>query len=186
MSCEHAPGSMSNKRARCDSIDFRIQLQEGSDRIELELPRSTPLTADQRPRVLSVRVLGDTVPADFFKGCDALADVEMGTKLARIGDGAFQGCARLKAVWPPDTVAEVGPYAFYVCRGLESVRLPARMRRIPSGMFARCPELRRVTFPRGPRGDRIVCTAASSTGPPHARSSWICTSRGRPARRRAA
>jgi hypothetical protein len=136
MSCEHAPGSMSNKRARCDPIDFRIQLQEkeGSDRIELELPRSTPLTADQHPRVLSVRVLGDTVPAEFFQGCSALTDVEMGTELARIGDSAFQGCVRLKAVWLPDTVTEVGPYAFHVCRVLESVRLPARMRRIPSGL----------------------------------------------------
>jgi hypothetical protein len=80
---------MSNKRARCDPIDIRIQKQKGSDRIELELNRSTPLTADQRPRVLSVRVLGDTVPAEFFQGCDALTDVEMGTELARIGDSAF-------------------------------------------------------------------------------------------------
>jgi hypothetical protein len=133
---------MSNKRARCDSIDFRIQLrgEEGSDWIDLELPRSTPLTADQRPRVLSVRVLGDTVPTEFFKGCDALADVEMGTQLVRIGDSAFQGCVRLKAVWLPDTVTEIGPYAFDTCRGLESVRLPARMRRIPIGMFEREPE----------------------------------------------
>jgi hypothetical protein len=54
MSCEPpAPGSMSNKRARCDAIDFRVQLQEGSGRVELERSRSTPLTADQRPRVLS-------------------------------------------------------------------------------------------------------------------------------------
>jgi hypothetical protein len=40
---------MSNKRARCDSINFRIQLQEGSGRIELELNRSTPLTAPRLP-----------------------------------------------------------------------------------------------------------------------------------------
>jgi uncharacterized ParB-like nuclease family protein len=137
MSCEHAPGSMSNKRARCDSIDFRIQLQEGSDRIELELNlnRSTPLTADQRQRVLSVRVLGDTVPDKFFKDCTRLTEVEMGTELVRIGHFAFQGCHRLQAVCLPDTVAEVGNYAFDACRGLEPVRLPARMRCIPTGMF---------------------------------------------------
>jgi hypothetical protein len=52
MSCD-PPGSMSSKRARCDAVDFRLQLQEGSGRVELELSRSTPLTADQRPRVLS-------------------------------------------------------------------------------------------------------------------------------------
>jgi hypothetical protein len=138
---------MSNKRARCDSIDFRVQLQEGSGRIELELSRSTPLTADQRQRVLSVRVLGDTVPAEFFKGCYALTGVEMGTELVRIGHFAFQGCHRLKVVCLPDTVTEVGNYAFDACRGLESVRLPARMRRIPIGMFECCDELRQVTFP---------------------------------------
>jgi hypothetical protein len=138
---------MSNKRARCDPIDFRIQLQEGSGRIELELNRSTPLTADQRRRVLSVRVLGDTVPDEFFKDCTALTEVEMGTELVRIGHFAFQSCQRLKAVCLPDTVTEVGSYAFHVCRGLESVRLPARMRRIPTGMFDDCDELRQVTCP---------------------------------------
>jgi hypothetical protein len=138
---------MSNKRARCDPIDFRVQLQEGSGRIALELSRSTPLTADQRQRVLSVRVLGDTVPAEFFKGCHALTDVEMGTELVRIGHSAFESCHRLQAVRLPDTVTEVGSYAFHLCRGLESVRLPARMRRIPIGMFDCCDELRRVTFP---------------------------------------
>jgi hypothetical protein len=140
---------MSNKRARCDSIDFRIQLQDGSGpgRIELELSRSTPLTADQRQRVLSVRVLGDAVPDEFFEGCRALTDVEMGTDLVRIGFRAFQGCQRLKAVWLPDTVTEVGNYAFHVCRALESVRLPARMRLIPAGLFDACDELRQVTFP---------------------------------------
>jgi hypothetical protein len=80
MSCEPAPGSMSNKRARCDSIDFRNQLEEGSGRIELELNRSTPLTADQRRRALSVRVLSDTVPDKFFMDCTALTEVEMGTE----------------------------------------------------------------------------------------------------------
>jgi hypothetical protein len=146
MSCD-PPGSMSNKRARCDPIDFRVQLQEGSGRVELELSRSTPLTADQRPRVLSVRVLGDTVPAEFFKDCTGLTEVELGTELVRVGYSAFQSCQRLKAVCLPDTVTEVGSYAFCLCRGLESVRLPARMRRIPIGMFDDCDELRQVSFP---------------------------------------
>jgi hypothetical protein len=84
---------MSNKRARCDAIDFRIQLQEGSDRIELELKRSTPLTADQRRRVLNVRVLGDTIPDKFFMHCAALTEVEMGTELVRIGHRAYESCS---------------------------------------------------------------------------------------------
>jgi hypothetical protein len=148
MSGEHAPGgSMPHKRARCNSIDFRVQLHEGSDRIELELDGSTPLTADQRQRVLSVRVLGDTVPDKFFKDCTRLTEVEMGTELGRIGHFAFQGCHRLKAVCLPDTVTEVGNYVFDACKGLESVRLPARMRCIPTGMFDDCNELRQVTFP---------------------------------------
>jgi hypothetical protein len=94
-----------------------------------------------------VRVLGDTVPDEFFKDCTALTEVEMGTELVRIGYSAFQGCQRLKAVCLPDTVTEVGSYAFHVCRGLESVRLPAWMRRIPTVMFDACDELRQVTFP---------------------------------------
>jgi hypothetical protein len=97
--------------------------------------------------VLSVRVLGDTVPAEFFEGCDALTDVEMGTELVRVGMNAFEGCVNLKSVWLPDTVTDMGRRAFWMCKGLESVRLPARMRRIPNGMFGWCPELRRVTFP---------------------------------------
>jgi hypothetical protein len=144
---QHASGSMSNKKARCDPIDFHVRLrwEEG---IDLKLPRSTPLTADQRPRVLSVRVLGDTVPDEFFKGCHALTEADLGTELVRLGDSAFQGCVRLKAVCLPDTVTEVGPHAFFVCRGLESACLSARgMRRNPSGMIACCPELRRVIFP---------------------------------------
>jgi hypothetical protein len=138
---------MSNKRARCDSIDFCIQLHHKSGRVELELSRSTPLTADHRRRALSVRVLGDAVPAEFFKDCTALTDVEMGTELVHIGYRAFQNCQRLKAVWLPDTVTEVGEYAFDACKGMESVRLPARMRGIRAGMFNACDELRQVTFP---------------------------------------
>jgi hypothetical protein len=100
--------------------------------------------------VLGVLVLGDAVPNNFFKGCSAMTELDLGTRLARIGDCAFASCTRLRHVRLPDTVTALHHHAFADCTDLETARLPARMRRIPAYAFIGCPRLREVTFPAEP------------------------------------
>jgi hypothetical protein len=75
------------------AVDFHIWLagESESDLVSLKLPRTAALTAEQRPRVLCVDVLGDDVPNNFFEDCTAMTTLGLSTRLARIGHEAFAG-----------------------------------------------------------------------------------------------
>ena len=64
-----------------------------------------------------VRIIGDRA----FNDCKALADVEFGNKLERIGHGAFDGTA-LRSINIPK-VRTIGNYAFYDFEQLTEVDL---------------------------------------------------------------
>lgn len=75
-----------------------------------------------------------------FAGAYFLSEIEFGTGVTKIGDGAFYSSG-IKELHLPDTVREIGSSAFSYCSSLTSVNTGGA-RKIADGAFARCRRLR--------------------------------------------
>lgn len=63
------------------------------------------------------------IPANTFRGCNKLEDVELCDGLLEIGTYAFYNCMVLKRISIPSTVTTIGAEAFSGCYELEEVDL---------------------------------------------------------------
>ena len=116
-----------------------------------------------------------TIGKYAFRDCEALGEIELeeGSRVAVLSEGAFYGCASLTAFEVPATVTEIGKEAFrdcsdlselvfaddgvaptfgedafYNCSALESVTLPSAVTEIPA-IFGGCTGLTEINIPNG-------------------------------------
>ena len=75
-------------------------------------------------------------------------DVQAGTNIANIGEGAFKNNTVLANinVDPKASVGVIGKSAFAYCSGLSSIDIPATVTRIDSYAFSRCTSLTEINF----------------------------------------
>lgn len=86
-----------------------------------------------------------------FYGCTALESFTVPASMSSIGKEAFRGCVNIKEVSfaPNGAVLAFGEGAFYGCTGITRVDLPANISEMP-GIFAGCTALAEVTITNSP------------------------------------
>lgn len=84
---------------------------------------------------------------DAFRGCKALASIELPPRLATLGARAFLGCRSLRTLVIPEAVGAIEQECFHGCSGLTSLTFPPRLVSIGSYAFECCRGLTRITLP---------------------------------------
>lgn len=92
-----------------------------------------------------------SIPADCFRGCDALENVNIGKAVWYIRENAFSDCTSLKSVTIGKNVAGLGWMSFSGCTSLEEITVPDYTKVIEYGTFANCTALQKVTIGEGMR-----------------------------------
>ncbi|MCM1309036.1 MAG: leucine-rich repeat domain-containing protein [Butyrivibrio sp.] len=72
-----------------------------------------------------------------------------GSKVTKIGEGAFLECSSLESVNIPESVTEIGVAAFNGCELLSKVNIPKGITRINMSVFDGCKSLKNITIPNG-------------------------------------
>ena len=85
------------------------------------------------------------LPDNAFKGCTALTNVTLPSKLVTIGSGTFEGCSMLANVTLPATLTTIGERAFYACDAFTTTTIPAKLTSIGNGAFGSCTSLKSFT-----------------------------------------
>ena len=136
--------------SQLDTVTFSNELTDlGSDVFkgcsklsQIELPDSletigtgvfqncSSLVSVHLPNNLQVK----NIPAEMFKGCASLTEVDL-SNIATIGGSAFMGCTALKTITLPSTVTAVGEWAFRDCSSLSSVVIGENIDSIGAGAF---------------------------------------------------
>lgn len=119
---------------------------KGSKAVSITLPESVimlyPKCFADAKKLMTVNlpVSVDEIPAQAFKGCNNLTEVNMpGVK--KIEEKAFQGCKHITGITLPSTLTTIGYEAFRKT-GLKSVTIPASVTLIESGAFNSCSALK--------------------------------------------
>lgn len=113
------------------------------DALEGETPES--LYYPKVQTVKSVKVCGDTIASEAFRGCVALQQVEINT--SSIYSKVFIDCNSLKSVIIGDSVTSIGSKAFYECKSLTSVIINNGVTSIGVSAFAYCTSLTNIEIP---------------------------------------
>lgn len=81
----------------------------------------------------------ESIGMTAFSNCAALAEVTIGTRLAKLPEYGFENCKALVSVRIPGNVTTVGNYAFSGCTALAEVILEEGVESIGSSAFRYCP-----------------------------------------------
>ena len=84
-------------------------------------------------------VVPDTVSSigsSAFYGCEALADITLGSKLKKIESQTFYGCTVLPSIVLPYNVTTIGDSAFVNCTKLTQITVPRNTTSIASNAFS--------------------------------------------------
>lgn len=87
---------------------------------------------------------GTSAPPTWIKNPK---EVEIGSAVTSIGNGAFYQCGDLVSVLIPDSVKSIREAAFAYCSGLTSVTIPSSVKSIGPSVFNGCRRLTSVTIP---------------------------------------
>ena len=79
-----------------------------------------------------------------FADCTKLTEVEIGTRVKRIGISAFEGCTSLTNVMFSEKLKTIEDMAFGYCSSLEEINIPSTNVVIDANAFISCPALARV------------------------------------------
>jgi len=83
---------------------------------------------------------------DLIPNKSHIVEVEIGSLVTSLGNGAFSGCGGLKSVTIPDSMTSIGGSAFSWCSKLTSATIPDSVRSIGREAFYNCSRLTRVTI----------------------------------------
>jgi len=79
---------------------------------------------------------GETeLSAGFFRGCQALEDVELPDEIVEIPDSTFEGCSLLRQIRLPGGLVRIGNRAFYGCGQIHDLELPEGLVEIGDDAF---------------------------------------------------
>ena len=95
--------------------------------------------------VLSENVRG--INSNSFRGCEEITEVNIPSKVTKIGYGAFSQCKKIKTVSIPAGVKTIEEETFSDCSSLESVQLNEGLAQIGANAFA-CEALKRIELPK--------------------------------------
>ena len=83
----------------------------------------------------------------------ALREIDLGNRLAAIGNNAFYGCGKLNAVYGGNAVTAIGKSAFYGCKSLRVLPQFPKLESVRASAFKNCRSLMEITL--GPRVSSI-------------------------------
>lgn len=86
--------------------------------------------------------------ADNQMYMSAIIGVDIGSNMARLGNGSFFHCKGLKRVYVPESINWIGHMAFAHCYALQDLRLPETIQTVNANGFYMC-NLREFAFPSG-------------------------------------
>lgn len=90
------------------------------------------------------------IPGVAFKGCKALASVELPEGIVELGLHSLSGCSALTEVILPESLRVIRDAAFFECKELVSVNLPAGLTEIGADAFNGCIKLASdIVIPEG-------------------------------------
>lgn len=87
------------------------------------------------------------IPDGILGGANDLVNVDIQSKVTRIGSGAFSGCTSMKGIQFPDSVQSVGNGTFSGCVSLETIQFPQGFLSFGNGAFADCVALTEIVLP---------------------------------------
>lgn len=100
-----------------------------------------------------------TIPANAFKNCTALAELYLPSSITSIvGNNAFEGCIGLYEIVLPNGITSLGEYFFKNCTNLVSVNFPYSCKTVPRYFFDGCDKIRSLDFPGNTIADKGVET----------------------------
>jgi hypothetical protein len=88
----------------------------------------------------------DTIPAETFRDCEQLIEVEGHNRLKKIEEYAFSDCPSLRRVMKMKGVIEIEECAFYGCDALSELEFD-KLEIIEHGALAYCKSLRSINMP---------------------------------------
>lgn len=86
------------------------------------------------------------IPANFFRNCIALTDVQIPVGVNKISM-AFYGCKALEKIVLPTSLKNIEGEAFYMCENLKEVVIPYGVERLEFWCFAECHALKSLYIP---------------------------------------
>lgn len=90
------------------------------------------------------------IPGVAFKGCKALASVELHEGIVDLGLHSFSDCSALTEVVLPESLRVIGTGTFFECKELVSINLPAGLTEIGAEAFNGCIKLASdIVIPQG-------------------------------------
>ena len=92
---------------------------------------------------------GDTIPAEAFKMCDAITEIDctQATGITTIESEAFELCDNLTTVSLADSITSLGSYCFQQDHSLTTVNIPSGVTQLKTGLFSDCTSLTSFTVP---------------------------------------
>jgi hypothetical protein len=79
--------------------------------------------------------------------CNMLQEVNVGERVASIGDSAFRYCCSLASITIPNSVTDIGDSAFGYCYSLASITIPNSVADIGGYAFYNCYSLANIAIP---------------------------------------
>lgn len=90
-----------------------------------------------------------TLESSTFENYNYLSDVQIQTRLLKIGQAAFADCTALDKIAIPANVTTIESMAFADCILLREITLPAGLTTLERSLFEDCSGLREITLPAG-------------------------------------
>ena len=88
-----------------------------------------------------------TIGDEYFRECQNLLYVKIGSGVKTIGPSSFYYCLNLSSVELPDSVENIERFTFGACYGLKSIEIPSSVTTIGQGAFYNCESLTSITIP---------------------------------------
>lgn len=89
---------------------------------------------------------GNKLPANAFKDCVNLKEVELHDRIAVIGENSFKNCSSIAAIDLPTGVTKIGEHAFDGCSSLAAVRLAKEVAEMGEHAFYGCENIIEVVY----------------------------------------
>ena len=99
-------------------------------------------------------IAGKTYPVteinkECFLNNKILKEVSLGSRITKIGDGAFSGCVNLERIAFGEGLVTIGEKAFYHCEKLKEVTFPKSLQSIGARAFEGCKSLKTIVLGEG-------------------------------------